>query len=74
MRIVRLVWMLDLLQAAVNVGWINAILSFFSLNERTEPFLMGQFSFASVGYDLSFAAAFLLLTIHALDARRYRGA
>ena len=69
-----LVWMLDLLQAAVNVGWINAILSFFSLYERTEPFLMGQFSFASVGYDLSFAAAFLLLTIHALDARRYRGA
>ena len=69
-----LVWMLDLLQAAVNVGWINAVLSFFSLYERTEPFLMGQFSFASVGYDLSFAAAFLLLTIHALDARRYRGA
>ncbi len=69
-----LVWMLDLLQAAVSVDWINDVLSFFSLYERTEPFLMGQFSFASVGFDLSFAAAFLLLTIHALDTRRYRGA
>lgn len=68
------VWMLDLIQSAVSIGWVNAILSFFSLYERTEPFLMGQFSFASVGYDLSFAAAFILLTIHTLDARRYRGA
>ena len=69
-----IVWMLDLIQSAVSIGWVNAILSFFSLYERTEPFLMGQFSFASVGYDLSFAAAFILLTIHTLDARRYRGA
>ena len=68
------VWMLDLIQSAVSIGWVNAILSFFSLYERTEPFLMGQFSFASVGYDLSLAAAFILLTIHTLDARRYRGA
>ena len=68
------VWMLDLIQSAVSIGWVNAILSFFSLYERTEPFLMGQLSFASVGYDLSFAAAFIALTIHLLDARRYRGA
>ena len=67
-------WMLDLIQSAIRIDWVNSILSFFSLYERTEPFLMGQFSFASVGYDLSFAAAFILLTIHAMDARRYRGA
>ena len=67
-------WMLDLIQSAVNISWVNGLLSFFSLYERTEPFLMGQFSFASVGYDLSFAAAFIALTIHLLDARRYRGA
>ena len=67
-------WMLDLIQSAVRIEWVNSVLSFFSLYERTEPFLMGQFSFASVGYDLSFAAAFILLTIHAMDARRYRGA
>ena len=66
-------WMLDLIQSAIRIDWVNGILSFFSLYERTEPFLMGQFSFASVGYDLSFAAAFILLTIHMLDARRYRG-
>nr|MBR4279701.1 ABC transporter permease [Clostridia bacterium] len=67
-------WMLDLIQSAIRIDWVNSILSFFSLYERTEPFLMGQLSFASVGYDLSFAAAFILLTIHMLDARRYRGA
>ena len=67
-------WMLDLIQSAIRIDWVNGILSFFSLYERTEPFLMGQFSFASVGYDLSFAAAFILLTIHTMDARRYRGA
>ena len=67
-------WMLDLIQSAIRIDWVNGILSFFSLYERTEPFLMGQFSFASVGYDVFFAAAFILLTIHAMDARRYRGA
>ncbi|MDD6049845.1 MAG: ABC-2 transporter permease [Clostridiales bacterium] len=67
-------WMLDLIQAAVHIDWVRALLSFFSLYERTEPFLMGQFSFASVGYDLSFAAGCIALTIHLMDARRYRGA
>ena len=67
-------WILDLIQSALSIDWVNRLLSFFSLYERTEPFLMGQFSFASVGYDLSFAAAFIALTIHMLDARRYRGA
>ena len=50
------------------------VLSFFSLYDRYNPFLMGQLSFASIGYDLSFIAAFLALTIHRLDSRRYRGA
>lgn len=67
-------WMLDLVRTAVSVPVVEKVLSFFSLYERSEPFLMGQFSFASVGYDLSFAAAFLVLTIHMLDSRRYRGA
>ena len=69
-----ILWMLDLLQAAVRIDWVNTLLSFFSLYERSEPFLMGQLSFASVGYDLVFATAFILLTIHAMDSRRYRGA
>ena len=66
-------WMLDLIQSAIRIDWVNSLLSFFSLYERTEPFLMGQFSFASVGYDMFFALAFILLAIHQMDARRYRG-
>ena len=50
-------WMLDLIQSAIRIDWVNSLLSFFSLYERTEPFLMGQFSFASVGYDVFFALA-----------------
>ena len=67
-------WMLDMLESAVTVEWAAKIMSFFSLYSRNEPFLMGQLSFASIVYDLSFAAACLILTIHALDSRRYRGA
>lgn len=66
-------WMLDMVQTAVNVDWIADILGFFSLYTRQEPFLMGQLSFASVGFDVSLAAACILLTIHALDSRRYKG-
>ena len=69
-----LLWMLDLLQDAVSFVPLQKALSFLSLYKRSEPFLMGQFSFAGVGYFLSFAAAFILLTIHMLDSRRYRGA
>ena len=67
-------WILDLLVDAVNVNWVSSALDFFSLYGRNEPFLMGQLSFASVGFDVSFAIAFIVLTIHGLDARRYRGA
>ena len=67
-------WIMDLLVDAVNVAWISQALDFFSLYGRNEPFLMGQLSFASVGFDVSFAIAFIVLTIHGLDARRYRGA
>ncbi len=67
-------WMVDLLESTISIGIIRQVLSFFGLYARTEPFLMGQLSFASIGYDLSFAAVFLVLTIHALDSRRYRGA
>ena len=69
-----LLWMLDLLEGAVSIAWVQEALSFLSLYARSEPFLMGQLSFAGVGYFLSFAAAFIALTIHVLDSRRYRGA
>lgn len=67
-------WILDMVESSVSAAWLSNLLSFFSLYARNEPFLMGQLSFASIGYDLSFAAACLVLTIHLLDSRRYRGA
>ena len=66
-------WMLDLLENSVNSDFFSELMSFFSLYQRAEPFLMGQLSTASVVYYLSFTVAFLLLTAHILDARRYRG-
>ena len=67
-------WLLDLLAGSMTQSWLRDVLYFFSLYDRYNPFLMGQLSFASIGYDLSFIAAFLALTIHRLDSRRYRGA
>ena len=67
-------WILDMVETGVSAPWLSETLNFFSLYARNEPFLMGQLSFASIGFDLSFAAACLVLTIHMLDSRRYRGA
>ncbi len=67
-------WIMDLMVNVVTIDWISDALEFLSLYGRNEPFLMGQLSFASIMYDLSFTAAFLALTIHALDSRRWQGA
>ena len=66
-------WLMDLLAGGVTQAWLQDALSFFSLYQRYNPFLMGQLSFASIGFDLAFIAAFLALTVHSLDSRRYRG-
>lgn len=68
-----LLWMMDLL-AAYAPAWLGGVMTFLSLYSRNEPFLMGQLSFASIGFDVSVTAVFLALTIHVLDSRRYRGA
>lgn len=67
-----LIWILDLIENAVQAEWIAAALRFMSLYSRNEPFLMGQLSFAGILFDLSFAAAFLALAIRRLDSRRER--
>lgn len=67
------VWLMDLLAGGVTQTWLQDVLSFFSLYQRYNPFLMGQLSFASIGFDLAFIAAFLAMTVHSLDSRRYRG-
>ena len=66
-----LLWILDLLENAVQIRWISDILRFLSLYRRNEPFMMGQLSFAGLLFDLSFIAAFLVLTVYRLDRKRY---
>ena len=68
-----IMWLLDLLVDVVPTGLVEKLLSFISLYGRSEPFLMGQLSFASVGFHVSFALIFLVLSIHRLDMRRCRG-
>ena len=67
-----LLWILDLLENAVQAGWVSDVLRFLSLYRRNEPFIMGQLSFAGLLYDLSFIAVFLVLTIYHLDRKRWR--
>ena len=65
-----LVWILDLIEAQVSVGWIAETLRFLSLYRRTEPFLMGQLSWAGIVYDISFIIIFLALTVRHMDRQR----
>lgn len=67
-----LLWILDLLSSAVSAPWAETLLRFFSLYRRNEPFFLGQLSFASLLFDLSFIAAFLVLSVFRLDRDRCR--
>ena len=67
-----LLWILDLLENAVQTIWISDALRFCSLYARNEPFLMGQLSFAGIIFDLSVIAFFLALTVFHLDRNRVR--
>ena len=67
-----LLWILDLLETAAQAPWLAGALRFCSLYARNEPFLMGQFSFAGLLFDLSVIALFLTLTICRLDRHRPR--
>jgi len=75
--------MLDMVQFVIALNqngfmahlgdWSRELLSFLSLYTRAQSFSNGQLSFADAGYFLTFTAAFLALTIHRLDSRRYKG-
>jgi len=67
-----LLWILDLLERAIEVRPIADALRFLSLYSRSETFMMGQLSFAAILFDCSFIAAFLMLTVWQLDRRRIR--
>ena len=66
-----LMWILDLLENAVQAEWLSDILRFLSIYRRNEPFMMGQLSFAGILFDLSFIAAFLVMTVWHMDRKRY---
>ncbi len=65
-----LLWILDLLENAVQVRWISEVLRFCSLYARNESFLMGQLSFAGILFDVSFTVLFLALTVYRLNRDR----
>lgn len=65
-----LLWILDLLENAVQAEWIAAGLRFCSLYARNEPFLMGQLSWAGILFDLSVIVFFLALTVFRADRQR----
>ena len=66
-----LLWVVDLLADQIPLDWVRAILNFLSLYDRYEPFRLGQLSWASVFYFISFIAACLIGAIRVMDARRF---
>lgn len=65
-----MLWLCDVLNAAVSVSFISRALDFISLYARYQPFRLGQMSFASILYYLLFIALMLFFTVQTLDARR----
>jgi len=65
-----LIWVLDLLENQVQIGWLSDTMKFLSLYRRNEPFLMGQLSWANAVFEISFIVFFLALTVHRLDSQR----
>lgn len=64
-------WLVDLLAGQVSIAWIRDSLNFISLYQRYEAFQLGQFSFASTLFFLTFIAVCLVGTVRVLDARRF---
>ena len=64
-------WLVDLIANAVSVPFISRSLRFISLYDRYEPFLLGQLSFASIAFFITFIVLFVIATMRLLDARRF---
>jgi ABC-2 type transport system permease protein len=67
-----MLWVLEFFNTTVTLPVVTPVLRFLSLFERYNPFLLGQLSYASILYFLSFIGVFLFLTVRMLDARRWR--
>lgn len=66
-----LLWLADVLNAAVKLDAVNAVLGFISPYIRFEPFSLGQISYASIAYYVLFMAALLFFTVQKLSERRW---
>lgn len=66
-----LLWMADLLADQLPMEWMGETLRFLSLYDRYEPFRLGQFSFSSVLFFITFIAYCLVAAVRVLDARRF---
>ena len=64
-------WMIDLLISTVQIGILGDVLGFLSLYGHYEPFILGQLSYASVLFFLSFITICLTATVQILDGRRF---
>ncbi|MEG1472475.1 MAG: hypothetical protein RSD76_08560, partial [Clostridia bacterium] len=56
---------------SVPFVWLKNALNFVSLYDRYEPFILGQLSYASLLFFITFIAVCLVATVHTLDARRF---
>lgn len=66
-----LLWLLDVVNSAVDLSFLSSLLDFISPYIRYEPFTLGQLSFASLLYYVLSIALFLYLTVRVLDKRRW---
>lgn len=64
-------WMIDMLADKVTLSFVSSSLTFVSLYDRYEPFIIGQLSFASLLYFVTFIAVCLTATVRVMDARRF---
>lgn len=66
-----LLWLLDVVNAAVDLSFLADAVDFISPYIRYEPFTLGQMSFASLLYYVLSIALLLFLAVRGLDKRRW---
>ncbi len=66
-----LLWMADMLADNLSVEWLGKALRFVSLYDRYEPFRLGQLSYSSLLFFVSFIACCLVAAVRVMDARRF---
>ena len=69
-----LLWLMDVLNAAIDIKIVNSILTFISPYQRCAPFKLGQLSFANALYFVAAIFLCLFFSVRTLDARRWREA